>query len=193
MELIARTLERDGFRTFLPHRDGLEHFVMRFAGAPKWPGPAMKRLDEFIGRAIFAVDIYWILERSAGLVFNMNGRVPDEGGVVETAVAFTAGVPLVIYERDDRAAFAGNDNAMLTGLTPGFSTVGSVSALPQAIRDAMAAGQSGEKVRPPQVARTLEFGRRVWQVLEKLNRLAPAPQVTSDLLEQLEKLQLEMG
>ncbi len=202
MELLARTLEAAGFRTFLPHRDGLEAYVMKFAGDADYGGPLLKPINQFVSRAVFALDLYQILELSDGLVFNMNGRVPDEGGVVETAVAFTAGVPLVIYKRDDRSAFAGIDNSMLIGLTPGFATVDNLNKVPEAIRTAIAkaGGKTAGSARhtrghdlPTQVAETVGFGCRVWQILENLRRLSPGKPRTEKLVEALMALQKETG
>lgn len=88
MTHIARTLESAGHETFLPHRDGVEAYVLGRAGGPLARLPGMDSILGAIGKAIFALDVYQIVVRCDALVFNMNGRVPDEGGVVETAIAF---------------------------------------------------------------------------------------------------------
>lgn len=117
MNAIAKVLEAAGHETFLPHRDGLEPYVMRFGDLPVPPGfgEIRKRIDQ----AIFALDVYELTERCDAVVCNLNGRVPDEGMIVEAALAFAAGVPLVLYKDDARAPFGGHDNSMLTGLAHG--------------------------------------------------------------------------
>ena len=63
--------------------------------------------------------MFKLLSWSEGVVANFNGRVPDEGTIVEAALAWHSGKALVIYKHDSRSAFAGHDNPMLTGLTDG--------------------------------------------------------------------------
>ena len=96
MERIAAVLEADGFETFLPHRDGVEAYVMNQLNNPFSNSYLFKPVKKAVNKAIFALDIYQITERCNYFVFNMNGRVPDEGGVVETAVAFAYGKPLLV-------------------------------------------------------------------------------------------------
>ena len=40
----------------------------------------------FVLEATFALDVYNVLKPCGALVFNMDGRVPDGGSVVETAL-----------------------------------------------------------------------------------------------------------
>jgi nucleoside 2-deoxyribosyltransferase len=116
MEEIATALERAGHETYLPQRDGLELARLE----PIIAGVAEPHLaSNLLHRAIFNFDIFKLLSWSEGVVANLNGRVPDEGTVVEAALAWHSGKALVIYKHDSRAAFAGRDNPMLTGLTDG--------------------------------------------------------------------------
>jgi nucleoside 2-deoxyribosyltransferase len=116
MQEIAARLERAGHETFLPQRDGLElaqlEPIVAELAEPRAAADALHR-------AIFCFDMFKLLSWSEGVVANFNGRVPDEGTVVEAAVAWHSGKALVIYKHDSRAAFAGGDNPMLTGLTEG--------------------------------------------------------------------------
>ena len=113
MAAIADAMESAGHETFLPQRDGLE----------------ARELADYLGRsgvrthhlAIFSLDVYRLLEWSDAVVANLNGRVPDEGTVVECALAWHAGKPLVIHKKDDRVPpFEGYDNPMITGLAGHF-------------------------------------------------------------------------
>ncbi|MBI5843395.1 MAG: nucleoside 2-deoxyribosyltransferase [Deltaproteobacteria bacterium] len=133
MASISEALEKAGFETFLPQRDGLEYWVMGLANTPV----ALPGVTGLVHRAIFAVDVFQIFEGCDALVFNMNGRVPDEGAVAETAMAFTAGKPLVIYKNDDRTVFGGHDNSMVSGLSVSFSKVRNVEEIPSEVALAM--------------------------------------------------------
>ena len=85
MASIARALEKAGYRTFIPQRDGLELAALQksFAGM----AVSGQETAILISRAIFALDVHEILA-SDGLVLNMNGRVPDEGAMVEAGIAW---------------------------------------------------------------------------------------------------------
>lgn len=168
MLAIASHLEEHGYETFLPQRDGLEALVMKLVNSPLNVNIAPVR--NFIDRAIFSLDVYQIVERCDYFVFNMNGRVPDEGGLVETALAFGAGKPIVVYRDDVRSAFNGMDNSMVSGLV----TTKKVTRLDRIARELEAAGErmrktGGETPRPLplplSMRRTVDFGKRVWQVM----------------------------
>jgi len=202
MTRIGAVLEEAGYDTFVPHRDGIERFVMQLTRTPGPNIPGAAPISRKIGRIIFALDVYQVVERCDALVYNMNGRVPDEGGAVETAIAFAVGKPLLIYKQDARSTFNGHDNAMLIGLTHNYSTVGDVDKLPGELEKVMEmAGESGthkmngeggthpsgERKLPPRLRRELVLGRRVWRFLEK----APKPKSHRDaaqLLDELAKL-----
>ena len=50
------------------------------------------------------------------MVWNLNGRVPDEGAVSEAAIAWTLGRPLVAFCDDARSLIEGRINPLLVGL-----------------------------------------------------------------------------
>jgi nucleoside 2-deoxyribosyltransferase len=171
MEAVAKTLESAGYKTFLPQRDGLEPFVMGLANDPRVTNKAFRQINSLVHRAIFALDIYQVAVRCCGLVFNMNGRVPDEGAVVEASVAFAAGKPVILYKCDDRSLFNGYDNSMLLGLSGDFSTVKSLTAIPAQFEKLKAQIESRggssyiPKTMPPFMADTVAFGEKVWSFL----------------------------
>ena len=174
MALIADTLENEGFSTFLPQRDGLEKYVLGSINSSYMSNPLIKKMSIPINKAIFALDIYQIIEKCDCFVFNMNGRVPDEGGVVETAVAFTSGKPLIIYKNDYRSLFNGNDNSMLTGLSYTFSTVNQIKDIPDALCQSIQYIESldpspyhGEHM-PAYVKKIVNQGRQIWQIMETI-------------------------
>lgn len=166
MTAIATILEGAGFDTFLPHRDGLEPYVLRFSGGalPAVVPSARDRVD----RAIFALDVYELLDRCDAVVCNLNGRVPDEGMVVEASLAFAVGKPIVLYKADSRAPFGGRDNAMLTALGRG-GIEDHLERLPDRVRHAIA-GARGTVAPSPDLAKAVAEGARIAALLAKLPR-----------------------
>jgi nucleoside 2-deoxyribosyltransferase len=134
MEMLAETLELAGFKTFLPHRDGFlfEAIVPDLvrAGYPLDVAQWMAR------QAIFALDVYQVLVSCEGTVVNLNGRVPDEGAVVEGAMAWTVGRAVVLFKDDARSKIDGLDNPLVAGLGA-FRLVSRAEELPRAMTRAL--------------------------------------------------------
>ena len=134
MEMLGETLEQAGFKTFLPHRDGFLFGALVpdlvKAGYPLDVAQWMAR------QAIFALDIYQVLMGCDATVMNLNGRVPDEGAVVEGAIAWTAGKPVVLFKDDARSKIDGFDNPLVAGLG-GFRLVQHSEDLPRAMARAL--------------------------------------------------------
>lgn len=187
---IACLLEDSGYRTYLPSRDGIGGHLSEAAVEPRGDSGKLQGLLE----ASFALEIFQVVERCDCLVFNMNGRVPDEGGLFETAVAFTAGKPIVIYKRDHRSVFNGSDNSMITGLIPTFSTVGELRRIPIELSRAIGDIETGGGYRyrgdtvPPPVGEAVCLGRQVWELMHQESyREAAANQRISVLVEFIER------
>ena len=165
MTAIAHVLCEAGFAVYLPHRDGMEfrlvHEVLVDRG---WPAP---RAAQFLHAAIFALDVYQLAIECDSVVWNLNGRTPDEGAVSEAAIAWTLGKPLVAYRDDVRSLIAGRVNPLLVGLVE-FETVEEIAAIPGTLEEQLAK-------RPPRRYRTsdltdrlrqaAEEGRQLWQAL----------------------------
>ncbi len=132
MKTISDVLEQEGYRTFLPQRDGIEAYVLRAEKDQKISQHLFQQIKTSMSKAIFAFDIYQLIECSDGLVMNMNGRVPDEGAVAETAIAFAIGKPVVLYKNDHRSLLYGLDNSMLLGLASSFNYVTHFYDIPKA-------------------------------------------------------------
>ena len=164
---LARILEHAGFRTYLPHRDGIEDLVWK-----KGEKPSPDHDDPVFPKAVLALEAYQIVERCQALVFTMNGRVPDEGGVFKTALAYATGKPLVIYKNDNRSTFHGNDNSMVTGLTPAFATINRLTKLPSALAKALAAAP-GSGAAPEHLRPILDLGRRLWDLAQEHRAAGP--------------------
>ena len=179
MSDIASVLEEAGYGTFLPQRDGVEAYVMDSVNNPVTNLFIFDPIARFVYRATFALDIYQIIERCDYGVFNMNGRVPDEGVVVELAAAFASGKPLVIYKDDGRSLVGGWDNPMLSGASSTFSVVEDIARIPQelagAIERSEALGEStyeGDGI-PPSVREVVDFGRKVWRFARTFRFIRP--------------------
>lgn len=152
MDAIAAGLEQAGYSTFLPHRDGLEFARLR-------PTLLARGLDEravsrLLARAVFSLDAFELLRKADAVVVNLNGRVPDEGAVVEAALAWHSGKALVLYKHDARSLLAGEDNPMLTGLGR-FCVQSNLADLPAAVGHALA------RNRATDVAATVSLGEQV--------------------------------
>jgi len=164
MTAIAQTLEHAGYDTFLPHRDGLEPYVLRFGGSAL--PSLLPGVRGGVDYAIFALDVYELLECCDAVVCNLNGRVPDEGMIVEASIACAVGKPVVLYKADSRAPFGGHDNAMLTALARG-GIEDRIDRLPARLQQAMDEG--GVPGTPsPALARAVADGARIAAVLARL-------------------------
>jgi hypothetical protein len=87
-------------------------------------------------QAIFALDVYQVLVSCEGTVVNLNGRVPDEGAVVEGAMAWTVGKAVVLFKDDARSKIDGLDNPLVAGLGA-FRLVSRSEELPRAMTRAL--------------------------------------------------------
>lgn len=164
MNAVAKVLEEAGFQAFLPHRDGLESYVLRFSNSSFLSNvfPIRKRIDY----AIFSLDVYELIERCDAVVCNLNGRVPDEGMIVESALAYAAGKPLVFFKNDLRAPFGGYDNSMLTSLVKG-EIVGTLSDIPTALLSAVSRKRDFVTLSMD-LQKAIVYGKRISSALERL-------------------------
>lgn len=161
MAALASSLDSSGFETYLPSRDGLGP-PLRLFEPDRLPGPTLARVAS-------ALAVYQLADRCDCLVLNANGRVPDEGGTFEAAVAFSLGKPVVLYKRDHRTELHGRDNAMLTGLSHDFSHVSEAGNLPRELTKALGryprTSPAPERM-PPHVRASVEMGRAAWLMIE---------------------------
>lgn len=183
MSDIALVLEENGFETFLPQRDGVEAFVMNAVNSSLANSIVLRPVTRLINKAIFAMDIYQVVERCDCLVFNMNGRVPDEGGVVEAAVAFAYGKPVVIYRSECPGANGGRANPMQQGAFSVFPVADEIEKIPGLLVGEMRDAEPGRIPDgdgiPPRVRKTVAFGRSVCWLLEYIQFLKPKNKLVS--------------
>lgn len=166
MTAIADALCREGFRVYLPHRDGMEfRLILEVLVERGWEPPVAAA---FLHEGIFALDLYQLAVDCDAMVWNLNGRVPDEGAVSEAAIAWTLGKPLVAYRDDVRSLIAGRNNPLLVGLVE-FTTVERIGDLPEAIGAAIGSSQD-EAVpverMPARLRKAVLAGRRLWDAMQ---------------------------
>jgi nucleoside 2-deoxyribosyltransferase len=169
--LIAETLEEAGFTTYLPQRDGIEvGNVMHMVNAQNTP--QVPSLMLFIRQIVFAMDMYQLLSRCKSLVFNMDGRVPDDGSVSETAAAFAYGQPIVIYKTTPITMLGGMDNPMVSGLTMNWGYVDDVKDLPAAVTAAVEEVQRLKEtpaIAGSQCQAVIDLGGEVWARIDAIH------------------------
>lgn len=168
---IADTLEAADFTTYLPQRDGIEvGNVMHLVNATNVP--QVPSLMLFIRQIVFAMDIYQLLGRCESVVFNMDGRVPDDGSVSETAAAFASGQPIVIYKTTPISMLGGMDNPMISGLSMNWGVVDDVTKLPDAVAASVeaVAKMGGTRAAPgTQCHAVITLGSVVWSMIEQIH------------------------
>lgn len=173
MTWIAKALQAEGFAPFLPHEEVQfsqvhPHLVER--------GMHPARAGQILHEAIFALDVYYVVLGCGSLVFNLNGRVPDEGAVAEATMAWMLDKPMVFYKNDSRSLIEGRDNPILAGQT-GFERVGSVEAIGPALDVAINAAQIDPSTAvccPRHLSETLNKGIRLVEQLETIGPERPA-------------------
>ena len=158
MRLIAETLRKADYAAFLPQEDGLE-FSKLFPAFLK-RGVQPQEAQKLLNHAIFALDVFQVKD-SNGLVLNMNGRVPDEGAMVEAGIAWSFSKPIVIFNSDDRSLLQGNHNPLILGLAH-FETVQSYEDIPRAFdRKFEQFGDSIIQEQPNSVEDSLTKGKTI--------------------------------
>ncbi len=183
MSHIARLLAQAGFEPFVPHADGMEFTpVVKHLIAQGYPAAAAGQL---LHEAIFALDTYQVIVGCGCLVFNMDGRVPDEGGVAELSMAWMLGKPVVLYKEDVRSAIAGRDNPLIVGQT-GFRTVNDLEEIAAALRLRLADepwDPLWQMPCPPHLRQTLSAGGQLWERLQAMGPERPSNHVADAVLE----------
>lgn len=195
---LAKALEDAGFKTYLPQRDGIEvGFIMNLLQLPTIRDVAMFAFTDvmrFVEQAGFALDIFNVLKRCDALVFNMDGRVPDGGSVVEAAVAYTGGKPLVIYKNTPISELSGFDNPMITGLSSSWEYVNDLSVLDKTLTGVIEKTPPSPfqgDAMPPHLRKIIAYGEKVSMVVTAIHELQNSLEGT-ELAKYLEKLMKEL-
>lgn len=136
LDNISSLLVNQGYKTYMAHQKGIGAFIEKFKEDGKITDAGYASMYKALQRAIFCHELFNVVEATDCFVFNMNGRVPDEGGVFLSAVAFSAGRPVVIYKNDHRAVFHGNNNSMIDGCSWNYSYLKKINEIPEALQAA---------------------------------------------------------
>ncbi|MCH8044185.1 MAG: nucleoside 2-deoxyribosyltransferase [Planctomycetes bacterium] len=183
MEQIAGLLRREGFEPFLPHADGME--FARVLPSLERRGFSLEQSGRLLHEAIFALDTYQVIVDCGSLVFNMNGRVPDEGAVAEMTMAWMLGKPLVLYKDDVRSTIAGRDNPLIVGQAR-FATVERIEELPRRLAEQIAdltLAVDWSVDCPPHVAQTVKTGEQLWRQIGPLDAKADVERIADIVLD----------
>jgi len=128
MKSIASALKGAGYSVFLPQEDGIE--LAKLLPVLIEKDIRVEDATRLVNMAIFSLDVFQIIS-SDGLVVNMNGRVPDEGAMVEAGIAWAHGKYIVIFRNDDRSLIQGSCNPLVIGLSD-FESVSDYGDIPAA-------------------------------------------------------------
>lgn len=165
MTAIANALRDEGFGVYLPHSDGMEFRLVHHCLVARGWEPALAA--KFLHQAIFALDVFQLVSECDSVVWNLNGRVPDEGAVSEAAIAWTLGKPMIAYKDDVRSLITGRDNPLLVGLVE-FEVVRSLAEIVPALRERIATTTVTTSPRlPGGVSEWVERGRRLWAAMRE--------------------------
>lgn len=188
MQELATALERAHFDTFLPQRDGLE--LTKVVEALTEKGMDAQTASDITARAIFALDVYQVVDRCQAIVVNLNGRVPDEGAVSEAAIAWCHGKVVVGYKSDSRSVFLGQDNPLVNGLFD-FKPCRTVQEVVRAVAHAFDQASQEERaaLRSEQLTQYLTLGMEIWAAASSANRVG---RITEILLAQATSIHQRM-
>jgi nucleoside 2-deoxyribosyltransferase len=182
MNQIKDELEGAGYHTYLPQRDGIE-VAQVMKGLESGTGMTMppssaQQVTDLMRKAVFSLDLFQLLSRCDCVVFNMNGRVPDDGGVAETSMAFAAGKPVVIYKDDPITILMGLDNPLVQGLSYTWEYAESYAAIAPKLTAFLAQyqqlwGPPPEPKLSAYVTGAIAIGQQVWTELLTLRSQTP--------------------
>lgn len=165
MAELAEALEQAGYQTFLPQRDGLE--LTKCIDHLLADGFAPDRASRLMSEAVFALDVYQVLNECDAVVANLNGRVPDEGAVSEVAMAWARGKIVIGYKADSRSVFEGRDNPLVAGLFQ-FRLCRTTHEVIDALSDAIRTYAVHElpAAREVEIRAHETLGEELWSVLQ---------------------------
>lgn len=163
MTEIADLLVSRGFAVYLPHRDGME--FRRILDVLEDRGWTKELAAQFLHAAIFALDVFHLAENCDSMVWNLNGRVPDEGAVSEAAMAWTLGKPLVAFSNDARSLIEGRFNPLLVGMVD-FEVLSEIEQIPDALETSRRAVRKRQSLPlSPRMSHTVGLGRELWRCM----------------------------
>jgi nucleoside 2-deoxyribosyltransferase len=182
------------FNVYLAPKDGVEiRTLIDLLANPKVLSELFLRAALLVQQIGWAHEIYQLLSCDA-LVLNMDGRVPDEGAVVEAATSYTAGKPVVIYKDTVVTFWDFFNNPMVAALDSTWQVIADLGELPGALTAALDDPPAGEDFKyapPPNIKEAYDFGAYVSANLRPL--MAALRAAAKDLPAALKGLEPDMG
>ncbi len=181
---IKQVLVAAGYDTYLASEDGIEdETLIANLKSPLMELTAFQKVALMVQKLGWTLDIYMATFGCDAMVFNMNGRVPDEGSVAEAANAFAVGMPVVTFKSTSITMWGPFDNPMVAALDGSWTPVTTYDAIPPAVAAALAAKSTDYTyVPPPYFAKDLEIGKfvrehrdEVMKVLLEASKLLGGP------------------
>ena len=131
--MISHALEKAGFKTVVPHRDGIEaaqvlDLIANPSIATMLDPLIISRCTSWITRATACLDIYWASTRDV-TVLNLDGRVPDEGSLIEASAAWFNGRPVILYQTSPIRMLGANNNPMIGVISNWSKKVSTIKGL----------------------------------------------------------------
>jgi len=171
-QTVLDTALKKKYDVHLPQRDGIEvASVMGLLNNPNLHGTSMleplvtNRMVVWVTRIVEALDVYQSVEGCQCVVLNLDGRVPDEGSLVEATLAWCVGLPVVPFKTTPITELGINDNPMVNaicGWVPPWSTPADViTAVDAAINRSPSVDL---ECVSPGIQLFCQLGRTIWQI-----------------------------
>jgi nucleoside 2-deoxyribosyltransferase len=160
-QMAIRAALAPKFDVYLAPIDGVEiRTLIEMIADPALLSDLFLRAALLVQQIGWAHEVYQLLSADA-LVLNMDGRVPDEGAIVEATTAYMAGKPVVIYKDSAVTFWDFFDNPMVAALDSTWQVIRDLKKLPAAVAAALAkppATKTYQYSAPPNIAAARDFG-----------------------------------
>jgi hypothetical protein len=202
---LAEALTKAGFECHVPHRDGIEvAAVMKLLNDPSNHIGTMlepfvlSRCIAWVTRTVVALDVYEAIEDCQCTVINIDGRIPDEGSLVEATLAWYAGSPVIRYQTTSIRELGGNNNPMIGVISDWPPDLGQHprADVVTAVKQAVSAQGFPQPVTPPpaNVKQLVDLGRviagiRAQPPLDSAQQAAAVQQLAAVPPSQMERLE----
>jgi len=182
LEEVASTLSKGRFSSYIPHEHVLYKHYLEIL-------QSNQKKKDILSRSLFACNLYNLIELCDGVVFTLNGRVPDEGGNITAAISFITGKTVILYKNDFRSKIEGDDNAMITGMSYGFKNIKRLENVPKILTRVMKKmdKQNNNYDLPLNIKAALEFGKTVEDLLKVKNVSHLDTKIVNDIITRCEK------
>jgi nucleoside 2-deoxyribosyltransferase len=157
---IDGVLQRAGYDTFLPQRDGFAYSDL-FKQVQNEGYDYEEARDIALG-IIMHLDVYQVCEGCDATVLNLTVRNPGEGTITEGALCFRSERPLVLYKGNNPSFVLENHSPLLTGQTR-FKIVGKVEEIPDKLKQI-------ENDVESNYSRTINIARRLFKDYDPISK-----------------------